>query len=339
MLTTVISGRVFDFSHVVGRNAAAGNGFSLPAALALAADGITYVVSRGNENNYGSRVSKVFIGDPGEEEVLGEFCHYGTEPGQSQWPNSVAVDAQGNVYVSDDWLNRIAIFDADGTFLRQWGTSGSGAGELDGPAGLAFDQDDNLLVVDSRNHRVQKFTKDGAFLSSCGSPGSAPGQLNTPWGITTDTQGAIYVADWKNNRVQKFGSDGQFQMQFGPSGNGADGLNHPSDVAVDDDGDVYVADWGNHKVRVYTAEGDLLASLLGDAQQLSKWGQDSLNANPDMAKMRRRVKSLEASWRFCYPAGVVFDAERSRFIVADSQRGRLQIYIKDKDYVEPQFNL
>ena len=166
MLTTVISGRVFDFSHVVGRNAAAGDGFSQPSALALASGGITYVVSRGNETNFGSRVSKLFIGDPGEEEVRAEFCHYGTGEGQSQWPNSLALDSQGNVYVSDDWLNRITIFDADGSFLSQWGTSGSAQGELDGPAGLAFDQDDNLLVVDGRNHRVQTFTKDGAFLSS-----------------------------------------------------------------------------------------------------------------------------------------------------------------------------
>jgi hypothetical protein len=150
MLTTVISGRVFDFSHVVGRNAAAGNGFAIPSALALAADGIAYVVSRGNENNFGSRVSKLFIGDPGEEQVLAEFCHYGTEPGQSQWPNSVALDRQGNVYVSDDWLNCIAIFDADGTFISQWGTSGSGKGALNGPAGLAFDQDDNLFALRCR---------------------------------------------------------------------------------------------------------------------------------------------------------------------------------------------
>ena len=339
MLTTVISGRVFDFSHVVGRNAAAGNGFSIPSALALAADGITYVVSRGNENNFGSRVSKLFIGDPGEEQVLAEFCHYGTEPGQSQWPNSVALDQQGNVYVSDDWLNRIAIFDADGTFVNQWGTSGSGKGQLNGPAGLAFDQDDNLFVVDSRNHRVQVFSKHGTSMSSWGTQGQDPGQLNTPWGITIDAQGAVYIADWKNSRVQKFDQDGHFEMQFGQPGDGPQDLNHPSDVAVDDDGDVYVADWGNQKVRVYTAEGDLLASLIGDAQPLSKWGQDSLNANPDMSKMRRRVKSLEAEWRFLYPAAVAFDTERSRLIVADSQRGRLQIYLKDRDYVEPQFNL
>jgi DNA-binding beta-propeller fold protein YncE len=339
MLTTVIGGRVYDFSHAVGRNAAAGKGFSQPSSIALAPKGVAYVVSRGNETNFGSRVSKVFIGGPGEEDLLAEFGYYGTGEGQLQWPNSVAVDKQGNVYVSDEWLNRIAIFDSDGTFQSQWGTSGSGPGQLDGPAGLAFDEDDNLFVVDSRNHRVQVFSKHGKAMESWGKQGSGSEEFNTPWGITIDAEGAVYVADWKNSRVQKFGKDGHFQMQFGQPGNGPHDLNHPSDVAVDDDGDVYVADWGNHKVRIYDREGDALASLVGDAQVLAKWAQESVDANPDMAKMRRRVKSLEPQWRFCYPTAVAFDTEQSRLMVADNQRGRLQIYLKVKDYTEPQFNL
>jgi DNA-binding beta-propeller fold protein YncE len=338
MLTTVIAGRVYDFSHAVGRNAAAGKGFSQPQSIALAPKGVAYVVSRGTETNFGSRVTKVFIGAPGEEDVLAEFGHYGTDDGQLQWPNSVAVDTQGNVYVSDEWLNRMSIFDANGKFQSKWGTPGSGKGELNGPAGLAVGKDDNLYVVDSRNHRIQVFSKQGKLVSSWGSHGSGQGEFNTPWGITIDAQGAVYVADWKNNRVQKFDSNGRFLMQFGP-GSGDQALNHPSDVAVDDDGDVYVCDWANHKVRVYDAEGDLLTSLVGDAQVLAKWAQESVDANPDMAKMRRRVKSLEQEWRFCYPSAVAFDTEQSRVIVTDNQRGRLQIYKKDRNYLEPQFNL
>ncbi|HEY7492519.1 MAG TPA: NHL repeat-containing protein [Candidatus Tectomicrobia bacterium] len=337
MLTTVIAGRVWDFSHALGRNAAAGKGFAHPSSIALASKGVAYVVSRGTETNFGSRVTKVFVGAPGEEDVLGEFGYYGTGDGQLQWPNSVALDRQGNVYVSDEWRSQISVFDIQGQFLSRWGTPGSGRDELDGPAGLAFDQDDNLLVVDSRNHRIQQFTKDGQFMSGWGTPGRGPGQFQTPWGITV-ANGAVYVADWKNHRVQKFDHTGRFQMQFGP-GEGAQALNHPSDVAVDDDGDVYVCDWANHKVRIYTPEGEPLTSLIGDAQVLAKWAQESVDANPDMAKMRRRVKHMEPEWRFCYPTAVAFDTEHSRLIVADNQRGRLQIYNKVRDYLEPQFNL
>ena len=225
------------------------------------------------------------------------------------------------------------------TFIEQWGASGSGPGEFDGPAGLAFDADDQLYVVDSRNHRVQVYTPDGEYVSGWGAHGGGADQLDTPWGIHIDAHGDVYVADWKNGRVQKRDRNGEVLMQFGQPGDGSRDLNHPTDVDVDTDGDVYVTDWGNHKLRIYRPDGDLITSLIGDAQWLSKWGQQSIDANPDMAKMRRRVKSLEPEWRFYYPTAVAFDAERDWIIVADCQRGRLQIYKKDRNYAVPQANL
>jgi len=80
-------------------------------------------------------------------------------------------------------------------------------------------------------------------------------------------------------------------------------LNHPTDVAVDPDGDIYVTDWGNHRVCVFDSEGKPIAQLIGDAHVLSKWGQQTVSANPDMEKARRRVKSLEPQWRFLLPDG------------------------------------
>ncbi len=145
----------------------------------------------------------------------------------------------------------------------------------------------------------------------------------------------IYIADWKNHRVQKFNADGSSVATFG----NAQDLNHPADVAVDPDGDVYICDWGNHRIRIYDAAGEALASLIGDAQVLAKWAQAAIDANPDMVKMRRRAPSLEEEWRFCYPTAVAFDADQSRLIVVDGQRSRLQIYTKEKDYLEPQMNL
>jgi len=116
-------------------------------------------------------------------------------------------------------------------------------------------------------------------------------------------------------------------------------FNHPTDVAVDTDGDIYVADWGNHRVSVFDAEGSPVANLIGDAQVMSKWGQMSIDANPDMMKARRRVRSLEPEYRFCFPTAVDFDPETDRIIVADSQRNRLQVYRKVRDYVDFQANL
>ena len=71
--------------------------------------------------------------------------------------------------------------------------------------------------------------------------------------------------------------------------------------------------------------------LIGDAQVMSNWGHMSIDANPDMMKARRRVRSLEPEYRFCFPTAVDFDPEIDRIIVADSQWNRLQIYGKVRD--------
>jgi sugar lactone lactonase YvrE len=191
--------------------------------------------------------------------------------------------------------------------------------------------------VDSRNHRIQVFTKDGEFLATCGKLGTGPVEFNMPWGIHIDANDDVFVADWKNNRVQKLTKTGALLMEI--KGEGARALNHPTHVTTDAEGDIYVCDWANHKLRIYNAEGDLITSLIGDAQVMSKWGQQSLDANPDMVKMRRRVKNIEREWRFSYPTAVGYDKERDTILVADCQRGRLQIYKKDKNYSAPQFNL
>jgi DNA-binding beta-propeller fold protein YncE len=317
-------------------------GFRMAIALALGEGDTLYALNRGweqiqnvpaNRTQLGTRVGKFTIGPvPGDEEVVGDFSRPGDGPGQLIWPAGIALDRQENVYVTDEWLNRVSTFDKEGTFLRLWGTTGSDAGELDGPSGIAIDPQDVLYIVDSRNHRVQKFTKDGTFLSTWGSRGSGEGQFNAPWGITLDQQGQVYVADHKNHRVQKFTPEGAFVAQFGRYGTGKGELNRPTDVAVDPDGDVYVCDWANHRIQVFGPEGQFVTSLVGDAQELSKWAKMTLEASPDSMKRRREVRSLEREWRFAFPTAVVFDPRYGRLIVSDTQRNRLQIYNKLKNY-------
>ena len=72
---------------------------------------------------------------PGDEEFVADFSKPGRWPWELMWPAGIALDRQENVYVTDEWLNRISIFDQDGTFLSHWGTSGSDDGELNGSLG------------------------------------------------------------------------------------------------------------------------------------------------------------------------------------------------------------
>jgi DNA-binding beta-propeller fold protein YncE len=228
MLTQIAAGRVFDFSHAVGRGAISGIGFRLAVALAAGAGNTIYVANRGweqvtnvpwNKTQLGTRIGKLTIGPvPGDGEVVCDFSGPGDGPGELTWPAGIALDSQENVYVTDEWLNHVSVFDRDGNFLRLWGSPRSGDGEFNGPSGMAIDQQDILYIVDSRNHRVQKFTRDGKFLTAWGSRGSAAGRFHAPWGLTLDQQGNVYVADHKNHRVQKFTPDGVFVTQFGRYG-------------------------------------------------------------------------------------------------------------------------
>ena len=335
MLTTTVAGRTWNFSHAVGRNAAAGNGFTLPTALALAPEGRIYVLSRGSEGAGGvvadnKRIGIVTI----DEEFIGDFARL-----QLTWPDGLAVDSGGDVSCSDQYTNQIVRYNADGERLGEWGEAGAGEGQLAGPSGLAFDSQDNLFVVDSQNDRVQKFTRDGKHLATWGESGSGEGQFNRPWGITIDGDGNVYVVDWGNDRCQKFSPDGEFLRSFGStSGEAGDDLDHPADVAVDSEGDVYVTDWGNKRVQIYDSEGGAVTSLWGDAMEFSKWAREVVESNPDVVKAYRRVRDRSPLGKFNRPVGIEID-EQDRIIVSDSTRGRLQVYQKETNYLDPQFNL
>jgi DNA-binding beta-propeller fold protein YncE len=329
-------------------------GFNNPVSLTLAPDGTAYVANRGGESisnvgwnrtGVGARISILSIGDQGgAEEFLGEFSKYGNGDGQVIWPAGIASDSQGQVFVTDEWLNRVSVFDKGGELIRSFDTVQPDDSEPNGASGIAIAPDGNIYVTDSRSHKVRLFNNDGTFISSFGSHGVSDGQLDSPWGITVDNNGKVYVADFKNHRVQKFSADGQFEAQIGRPGKKRGELEYPTDVAVDSEGDVYVSDWSKNRwglghIHIFTAEGQFLTSLTGDAQQLSTWGQITIDANADYAKRRREVRSTEPEWTFAQPTGVEWDAGNNRLLVMDTQRARIQVYNKQSGYLVPQINL
>ena len=343
-----INDRTFTYSFVAGRSEFQGTGFRNPMDVALAPDDIIYVVNRSNESRSdGTRVNVFRLGDDGEEYIT-EFGSYGERPGQFLWPISVALDKDINVYVADEYLHRITVFNKDGEYLNHWGTRGSGDGELDGPSGLAI-RDEIIFVVDSRNHRVQKLTLDGKYLGQFGSFGDGPGQLNTPWGIGLDKDSNVFVADWRNDRIQSFTADGKWLASFGQPGTGGDAsiarkhggirlvprpvgvFNRPTGVAVDKDGDIYVADWLNNRVQVLTPEGRFITEFTGDAH-LSKLGAAKIESNPEMIHQRNGVRDFTPEKVLWAPVAVKVD-DRGRIIIADTTRHRFQVYQKNTEPV------
>ena len=323
------------YRDTIGFNAdQGGRGFHLPTDMVIRDDGVIFVVSRSNTvalNIVG--IQKVTL----DHEFLGQIGGYGRDMGDMIGPTALALDSEGNLYLADEVLQRVTVYNRDGDPRLTWGTVGDGDGEFDGPSDMAFDTDDNMLLVDHKNHRVQKLTKDGEFIDKWGSFGDGEGEFNLPWGIALDPDGNVCVADWRNDRIQRFTSDGEFLASYGSSGDGDGEFNRPSRVALDSDGNIYVSDWGNQRVQVLDAEGNLLVKMLGEAT-LSKWSEEYLDAQQDEFRARSTFQEVfevdtdnkhEIAARiepyFWDPVTVAVDIE-DRCYVLETSRHRFQIY-------------
>jgi sugar lactone lactonase YvrE len=137
------------------------------------------------------------MGKPGTE-------HTSTEPGEFAKPAGVAVDQDGNVYVSDTWNNRIEEFDADGTFIRTFGEAGDGPGYFARPKGISIDGDGHIWVADAMQDRVQVFTPEGRLLIYMGESGLLPGQFRSLASVMVDKNNRVLTTEMYPGRLQVF---------------------------------------------------------------------------------------------------------------------------------------
>ena len=126
------------------------------------------------------------------------------DPGDFSKPTNVAVDKDGDIYVSDTWNDRIEEFDGDGTFIRTWGKNGDGPGQFARPKGIAIDQDGHVWVADAMLNRVQVFTPDGHYLLGFGGFGILPGQFQSLTGLYIDKKNRVFTSEHMLGRVQMY---------------------------------------------------------------------------------------------------------------------------------------
>ncbi|HEY8110432.1 MAG TPA: HYR domain-containing protein, partial [Candidatus Nitrosotenuis sp.] len=175
-----------------------------------------------------------------------------TTSGAFTFPQYVAVDETGNVYVTDLGNSRIQKFDNSGSYLHSWGSKGTGSNEFHAVAGIAV-KNNYVYVVDHELNSVKKFDISGNFIKSWGGTDSA--KLKLPNDIAVSKDNLVYVVDTGNSRVLKFDSDGKFLQTIGSSGTGDGQFLTPLGVAIDGSGNIYVSDAGNNKVEKFTSDG------------------------------------------------------------------------------------
>jgi DNA-binding beta-propeller fold protein YncE len=121
----------------------------------------------------------------------------GTGPGEFDIAHSIAIDAQGLLYVADRNNQRIQVFDADGKYLRESRHPGT-------PCGLFIDPDQNIWLAHGHAGRLIKLDLNGNVLGSTGSQGKGPGQFGEAHFLAVSAKGDVFIADTLNWRVQKF---------------------------------------------------------------------------------------------------------------------------------------
>jgi phosphohistidine swiveling domain-containing protein len=175
--------------------------FDYPEGIAIDSQNNVYVAdSYISDSPHNNRIQK-FTSDG---TFITTWGSDGSENGEFNFTQGIAIDSQNNVYVADSWNDRIQKFTSDGTFITTWGSYGSENEEFGIPSSIAIDSSGNVYVAESGNNRIQKFTSDGTFITTWGSAGSENGEFDYPQGIAIDSQNNVYVADTENNRIQVF---------------------------------------------------------------------------------------------------------------------------------------
>ncbi|KAG2472047.1 MAG: HYR domain protein [Nitrosopumilales archaeon] len=189
--------------------------------------------------------------------LLTQWGESGTSSGSFYSPQNLAIDSDGNVYVTDLGNKRVQKFDNDGTFLSAWGSGGTGAGQFNSPSGISV-YENFVYVVDSQLNKIQKFDTDGNFVTQWGSSGDEPGQFLLPKDITVNKNGTLLVVDTGNQRIQQFSIEGEFLKEFGQSGSGDEEFVSPTGITTDDDYNIYVSDPGSNSIKKFDSEGNLI---------------------------------------------------------------------------------
>jgi trimeric autotransporter adhesin len=237
---------------------------------------------------------KTVVGDGGEQ--LGDGGP-ATEAGLCA-PTDVALDASGNMYISDMGVycsgpggNTVRKVNPEGTIttvagMGVFGFSGDGGpatkAQLNVPLAVAVDREGNLYIADTDNYRIRKVDKGGTITtfagtgkkgySGDGGPATSA-RLTGPVALAFDDRGNLYVADELSVRkidpsgtittVAGTGRGGNFSGDGDPA---TEAKLTPADVALDASGNLYVADGDNHRIRKVNKDG-IITTVAGSGKK------------------------------------------------------------------------
>ncbi len=348
LAATALHAEDYAFVSIAGVGSSAGGAdgtpgtFNNPYGIAIDADKNVYIADTLNHTIRKITPGRVVSTLAGTTGIFGATDGTGTGA-RLNFPVGIALDAGGNLYVSDARSFTIRKITPAGVVTTFAGTAfQTGAADGTGaaarfflPYGVAVDGQGNVFVAEGGNHTIRRITPAGVvttFAGTAGSPGfvnatGAAARFNTPFGLAVDAFGNLYVADSGNNAIRKITSTGIVTTLAGAA-NGAAGsldgagagarFNQPRGVANGPGGSVFVADYGNSTLRQISSSGEV-TTLAGSAGIVGE------------------ANSVGAAVRFYDPTGVAGDG--TTVYVADTSNNLIRRGVPASSAGLPEINI
>lgn len=161
--------------------------------------------------------------------TLGKYDVAGDGPDTFNQPTDVCVTVNGDFFVTDGYGNsRVVKFNKEGTYIKEWGTKGTGPGQFNLPHAIVQDSRGRLIVADRTNKRLQVFDTDGKFLEQWT-------HLGVPYGLYITKSDMLVVGDFESAKI--FIADARTAKLLDT----IDGTPNVHAVAVDPAGNIYAA--------------------------------------------------------------------------------------------------
>jgi streptogramin lyase len=240
-----------------------GINFGACSAVALNSKGHIFVFNRGKH------VLMEFDGD-------GNYIHSLAE-GIFSNPHGLRVDAEDNIWATDNVSNIVVKMDPRGRVLMVLGIKGSAAdwhpyGHLrcfSEPNDVAFGRKGEIYVTQGHGKgesRVLKFDAEGNFLATWGGEGTAPGEFNVPHSIVVDDAGLLHIADRSNERIQVFDADGTYIRESRHPGT-------PCGLCLSGDQHMFMAHGHTGLIMKLDLQGKVLGATGGQGKAPNRYGE------------------------------------------------------------------
>jgi hypothetical protein len=274
---------------------------------------------------------------------MSKFGTKGAGEGDLESPQGVAVDVQGNVWVSDYQNNRIEEFSPSGSFIRTCGTKGSGEGQFNGPTGIAVNPASDIYrggyiyVSDSGNDRIEVFSPECKYVESIGKAGSGNGGLSDPMGLAFGFDGNQYyrqppvlvVADSGNDRVEEFTwqvnnaqyKPAEYFASYGTAGSGEGQFNQPTSVALV--GTEHPA----------TEQFDVVDSGNDRIQEIEEEEISAAHEKVSFKHVRQFGSAGSNEGQFSTPAAIAVDATTGDLDITDTGNNSIEQFLPNGTYV------